>query len=158
MRCTRQKRIKCPGQTLNFLYLLYNVVDENRKKQYRFRRQHRPPEIICGHHICCPFRAPTGLFRLYPGRCHRNPGTQGVALGWDIPGFQPGKISGFSLQIKIKRAGTDRTYPVRLILTGKRAESPIYPSPGQRPGFFQPGKISGFSLQIKIKRAGTDRT
>ncbi|MDR1557053.1 MAG: hypothetical protein LBS88_08500 [Tannerellaceae bacterium] len=40
--------------------------------------------------------------------------TQGVALGWDIPGFQPGKTSGFPRQIKTKRAGTNK----HLILTG----------------------------------------
>ncbi|MDR1556826.1 MAG: hypothetical protein LBS88_07345, partial [Tannerellaceae bacterium] len=38
-------------------------------------------------------------------------GTQGVALGWDIQGFQPGKTSGFSLQININRAETDKAYP-----------------------------------------------
>ncbi|MDR1557051.1 MAG: hypothetical protein LBS88_08490 [Tannerellaceae bacterium] len=56
--------------------------------------------------IKLPFQ---GAYRIIPFY------TQGVALGWDIPGFQPGKTSGFSLQIKIKRAGTDSHTPVRFI-------------------------------------------
>ncbi|MDR1556635.1 MAG: hypothetical protein LBS88_06345 [Tannerellaceae bacterium] len=58
-------------------------------------------------------RLSAGIIRLpFPGARRIIPFyTQGVALGWVFLGFQPGKTSGFSLQIKIKRAGTDKTYP-----------------------------------------------
>jgi hypothetical protein len=59
---------------------------------------------VAGTSLCCPFRAPIGLFRLYPGRC---PG-----LGYI--GLSARKTSGFPRQIKTKRAGTDKY----LILTG----------------------------------------